>query len=208
MGVLLYQCITGETPFRGNYGALYRQHTESPPDMNALPPEIPPSLRALIRPCLEKKQRTVPRALPSASPCWAARRPSWRSAASGPAGLSLPSSAPGSRSAPHPTQPWAWYCHHETSNEQATVEVHFADEPGLRPRAATRRHCQRQADALRRRASDQTNRLLLRPGESWTSPPQGQYGSGSLVRRKTPADRGQSSYAADARRGDADVLPA
>jgi serine/threonine-protein kinase len=41
MGVLLYQCLTGDTPFRGNYGALYKAHLERTPDIKALPPETP-----------------------------------------------------------------------------------------------------------------------------------------------------------------------
>jgi serine/threonine protein kinase len=61
MGVLLYQCLTGETPVRGNYGALYKAHLERAPDINVLPPETPPSLRSLVSRCLEKRQERRPK---------------------------------------------------------------------------------------------------------------------------------------------------
>src|SRR5207244_1123392 len=61
MGILLYQCLTGEPPFGGNYAAMYRAHTERRPDLDILPAGTPASLRILIRRCLEKQQENRPR---------------------------------------------------------------------------------------------------------------------------------------------------
>ncbi len=61
MGVLLYQCLTGFTPFSGNFATLYKAHVEQAPDMSALPADTPPSLHNLISRCLRKRQEDRPR---------------------------------------------------------------------------------------------------------------------------------------------------
>ena len=76
MGVVLYQCLVGTPPFSGNYGALYKQHTGMPPDLDALPLETPPSLRELIRRVWRRIPRRGRRTPPPASPSCSARPPS------------------------------------------------------------------------------------------------------------------------------------
>ena len=174
MGIVLFQCLTGETPFRGNYGALYRQHTERAPDLNALPADVPPSLRALVRSCLEKKQTDRPSGSAECITMLGRARVELDERRQKPA---FEPSKFGSwvRETPHPTQPWAWLSHHETSNDQATVEVHFASslEYGESLRRAVNSSPQLTAFGAERLL--QTNRLLLHPGEAWTSPPPGDY---------------------------------
>ncbi|HLF78733.1 MAG TPA: serine/threonine-protein kinase [Dehalococcoidia bacterium] len=173
LGVLLFQCLTGETPFRGNYGALYKAHTERPPDIKALPPETPPSLRTLIQLCLEKRQENRP---DSASACTQMIERAKTEVAGSAATVSEPRQL-GSwvKGAPHERQPWAWHCQHESRDANATVEVHFADslEYGAILRKAlgvNPKLTQLGAERLL-----ETNRLLLHPDESWQNPPAGRF---------------------------------
>src|SRR5262249_54342138 len=36
-GIVLYQCLAGTPPFKGNYGALFKAHAERQPDFSLLP---------------------------------------------------------------------------------------------------------------------------------------------------------------------------
>ena len=173
MGVLLYQCLTGETPFRGNYGALYKAHLERAPDIKALPPATPPSLRTLIQLCLEKKQADRPS---DAIECMHMLERSRTELAGSAAAAGEPRQfGPWIKIAPHESQPWAWRCRHESRDTLATVEVHFADtlDDGAilrRALAANPKLTPLGAERL-----IETNRLLLRPDESWQSPPAGRF---------------------------------
>ncbi|MEK6675933.1 MAG: protein kinase [Planctomycetota bacterium] len=54
-GCLLYECLTGSRPFNGETTSdLIARILERSPDETALPEETPPSLRRLLRRCLEK----------------------------------------------------------------------------------------------------------------------------------------------------------
>jgi hypothetical protein len=175
MGVLLFQCLTGFTPFRGNYGALYRAHTEETPDVGLLPTDTPPSLRMLIRRCLEKRQEERPG---DAVECLGIlkRAQAEQAIARGDATLNEPRKlGPWIKDAPHDLQAWAWRCHHESSGQTATVEVHFADRldygAGLRKAlAANPKLTPHGAERL-----IETNRLMLRPNEAWWEPPPGEF---------------------------------
>jgi hypothetical protein len=188
MGVLLYQCITGDTPFRGNYGALYKAHMERSPDINALPADTPPSLRGLIRRCLEKKQQDRPQ---DAAECVAMLQRAKTEAFGVAEEANEPRQlGPWVKLAPHQTQPWAWYCRHESRNVEATVEVHFADSLEYsailrRALAANGRLTQLGAERL-----IESNRLLLHPNESWHNPPPGrfQFWVAREERNATPAN--------------------
>ncbi|HLF76179.1 MAG TPA: serine/threonine-protein kinase, partial [Dehalococcoidia bacterium] len=175
MGVLLYQCLTGFTPFRGNYGALYRAHTEQTPDISALPADTPQSLRTLIRRSLEKRQEDRPS---DALECKGIlqRAQAELAAARGDATINEPRKfGPWIKDAPHDAASWAWRCHHESSGQSATVEMHFSGRldygDKLRKAVATNaRLTPHWAERL-----IETNRLLLRPNEAWWEPPPGEF---------------------------------
>ncbi len=61
MGVLLYQCLTGETPFRGNYGALYKAHMERTPDIKRPAAGDAAFPAQSDQRCLEKRQEDRPK---------------------------------------------------------------------------------------------------------------------------------------------------
>jgi serine/threonine-protein kinase len=66
LGALLYECLTGRTPFVGTTAELFRQHAFNPPDMDALPSNTPAGLRELIERSLEKTPELRP---PDAAAC-------------------------------------------------------------------------------------------------------------------------------------------
>lgn len=171
MGVVLYQCLVGSPPFTGTAAALYHSHLNSPPDLDSLPDDTPESLRRLIALCLGKDPAERPA---NAAECllmlseaeeavvdryeyYANREPA--------------KFGPWIRRAPHRSQEWAWLCVHEETGEEATVEVHFADnvEYGEILREAVDANSGLVPLGAERLLG--TNRLLLRPGEVWTDPP-------------------------------------
>jgi Tol biopolymer transport system component/predicted Ser/Thr protein kinase len=173
LGILLYQCLTGSPPFVGNYGELYRKHTSVPPNMEALPPETPQSLREAIALCLEKEAGARPR---DAAACTKLLHQAEAEIPTAPVVVTEPVRfGPWLRREPHARQPWAWRCLHETTREDATVEVHFAADLGYGAQlrkavAANSRLVPLGAERLLG-----TNRLLLRPGEGWQEPPEGEF---------------------------------
>jgi hypothetical protein len=175
MGTLLFQCLAGAPPFTGSYGTLFRAHRERPPDITALPAGIPPSLREVIRRCLAKRQADRP---DSAAECLRMLR---RAAVEHEEMNGFPPASEPSRlghwlrESPHPTQPWAWRCRHESSGATATVEVHFVDsvDDGAVYRKAIAANPALVGLGAERLI--ETNRLILRPGEEWTGAPDGQF---------------------------------
>ena len=171
MGVLLYQCVTGATPFTGNFGALYKAHTDIPPDMTTVPASTPPSLRALIRRCLEKHQEDRPR---DASECVALLKAAHAEIEAGPT-VEPRQFGPWLVETQHAAQPWAWVCSHETRHETATVEIHFSDDLdyGATLRRAVAVNAKLTGFGAERLID--SNRLLLRPEEAWSSPLPGRF---------------------------------
>ncbi len=171
LGVVLFQCVAGALPFVGNFGSLYRQHTEQPPDLSVLPADVPPSLRLVIQRCLEKRQEDRPR---DAAECLTMLQR---------AGAELAQSSkkepsrfgPWIKDGPHERQVWAWHCHHEVRGDRATVEVHFADNVDY---ASTLRKAVAVNRALVPLGAErliETSRLLLHPEEAWYEPPPGRF---------------------------------
>jgi serine/threonine-protein kinase len=184
LGILLFQCLTGTPPFVGNYAALYRQHTSTPPDLDVLSPDTPPSLRELVRLCLEKD----PDARPKDAACLQLLHQAEEELAEAavPPALTEPTRfGPWLRQEPHPTQPWAWHCVHEATGEEATVEVHFAPDLayGVQLHNAIAANVKLVPLGAERLLG--TSRLLLRPGEGWRDPPAGEF-SFWLAREELP----------------------
>jgi tetratricopeptide (TPR) repeat protein/tRNA A-37 threonylcarbamoyl transferase component Bud32 len=58
LGIILYEMLTGRTPFAGDtpWSIAHKHRSESPPDPRAINPEIPESLCRIILKCLEKER--------------------------------------------------------------------------------------------------------------------------------------------------------
>ncbi len=55
LGIILFQLLTGELPFRGTFHAVIRQHIETPaPSTQSLDRKIPIDLDTIVLKCLEK----------------------------------------------------------------------------------------------------------------------------------------------------------
>jgi hypothetical protein len=176
LGILLYQCLTGSPPFAGNnFGELYRQHASTPPDMEALPPETPPSLTEVIRLCAEKDPAARPGDAAVCLELLHRAQGELPKATVAPTMMEPARFGPWLRREAHVSQPWAWRCVHETSQEEATVEIHFAADVayGAELRKAVRANPDLVSLGAERLLG--TNRLLLRPGEGWQEPPEGEF---------------------------------
>ncbi len=173
-GIVLYQCLVGATPFKGNYGALYKAHAEHSPELTLLPAATPPSLRTLVERCLEKRQADRPA---DANACLTMLRRASVELRERAGPLAGEPSRFGSwrKEAQHPTQPWAWRCVNETSGETAVLELHFVDK--LEQGAELRRivEVNERITGLGAERLIGTSRALLGPGESWQAPPPGQF---------------------------------
>ena len=177
LAIVLYQCLTGQLPFRGAYAELFYQHRSKEPDLTALATDTAPALVELIRDCLAKD--------PSERPADAAALIELLQRAAGEVAARPVEVAPQAREPERfgpwlkqegvQGQPWAWYCRHETTDEEAIVEIHFADsiaygEALRRAVAANDRLVSLGAERLLG-----TNRLILRPNEVWQNPPEGAF---------------------------------
>lgn len=169
LGVLLYQCLHGAPPFVGNYGTLFKQHTTDLPDLDALPLETPPSLRELIRACMEKDPDARPR---DGAACVALLHQA-AAELTAPAAPEPERFGPWIRQRRHPLQPWAWRCVHQDTGEPAVVEIHASGEvtEGARLRDAVTANAYLSPFGAETLLG--TNRVLLRPGESWHEAPAG-----------------------------------
>jgi len=176
LGCVLYQCLVGTPPFMANITRLMYMHINEPPDLEKLPPTTPASLRELIRRCLAK---SVPDRPSSADECTRLlNRASieYGELESAAATSSEPERfGPWVRGKPHETLPWAWHCRHESSGEEAIVEVH--SYPNVDAASVLRQAFEQNGQLVEFGAERILgfNRLLLRPGEAWASPPQGDF---------------------------------
>jgi hypothetical protein len=174
LGALLFQCLLGFTPFSGNHAELFRAHRELHPALEALPAGTPATLRVLIRRCLLKSPYDRPA---DAAECLQLLRRARAELdeASGATSREPRRFGPWLVDAPHDAVAWAWRCHHETTAERATVEMHFTDRLEY---GATLRKALTENSALVMLGAErliETNRLLLHPNEAWSEPPAGQF---------------------------------
>ena len=166
LGILLYQCLTGDTPFRGNYGGLLAI-SRMTPNLDKLPKETPASLREVIRLCLAKRQTERPA---DAAICLRLLRRATVEVADAAGELTANEPmnfGPWQREHPHPTQPWAWVCKHQVSGVESTVEVFFADSVDFGRELRQAKLANTPLVALGAERILETNRLLLRPEEAW-----------------------------------------
>ncbi|GMV85068.1 MAG: hypothetical protein AMXMBFR80_09250 [Dehalococcoidia bacterium] len=178
LGALAFQCLTGVRPFSGNFVQLFEMHRNRDPEYALLPGETVPALRQLIVRCLAKDPMARPESAEAllAMVSEAERQMESSNAVS----TGLPTHEPRALGpwlieAPHPTQPWAFACLHETTGERATVEVHFSDslELGESLRRAVAANPQLVPLGAERLLG--TKRLILRPGEAWSDQPHGRF---------------------------------
>lgn len=188
LGVLLYQALTGTTPFTGNYSTLYRAHCEQQPDLSVLPDETPASLRILIARCLAKRQEERPR---DADACLLLlKRAEVELAEASGEPLNEPRKL-GSwvKDRPHESVPWAWRCHHQDTGAPATLEVYFTGDLNLGERLADVVRANAELAPLGAERLLASSRFLLYPGEAWRAAPPGefQFWLAREDRRVTPA---------------------
>lgn len=161
LGCVLYECLTGRPPFSGGHAEVFRAHMERPPDLAALPAETPAALRSLIGELLAKD----PAQRPPDAHAVLVRLTAIRDELERPAAGAPQQVGEWMLESPHATTPWAWIAHHRMTGKRATVELFFGDQSvGDRLRRAVSVNetlVPYGAEALL-----ETNRLLLRPGES------------------------------------------
>jgi hypothetical protein len=170
LGTLLYECLAGQTPFTGSFGALYVAHRERQPDLTRLPQGTPASLVSLIKRSLAKPPPDRPDDAAECVVMLQRARVEMLEAAGSPPAQEPKRFGNWQRGAPHATTPWAWHCTNATG-QQATVEVHFARdvEYGTRLRKAVAANADLVPLGAERIVDE--NRLILRPGEAWTPDP-------------------------------------
>ncbi len=164
-GVLLYQCLCGHPPFNGNYAEIYHQHMATAPDLAALPADTPPSLRSLISSCLEKDPAQRPQSARALQTAIDAAKSEF---ASPDATRARPTLQEPRQIGPWviehrgPDEQWVFSCRHETTGEEAAIEVHFSDDlnEGVR---------------LRDAHPGRSSRFILRPGEGWGGAPDAEF---------------------------------
>ena len=170
LGCVLYQCLCGRVPFAGAHAEVFRAHLEGTPDLAALPAETPDGLRVLIDEMLAKD----PRVRPSAGSVRDRLEDMISSVAAVPHGARGGASLPGAFGPwvvtdPQPHSPWAWRTRHRETGQPAIVELYFGDgtlgDQMRRAVTVNDRLVPLGAERLM-----ETNRLLLRPGESLGRP--------------------------------------
>jgi serine/threonine protein kinase len=181
LGIVIYQCLVGDPPFTGTFAEIYRKHLTDTPSLDRLPAETPPALRDLLLSCMSK----LPDARPTdAGVCLDALRIATEQLAEAdatvasvtPTTASGPSSfGPWTRLTQDPNDSWAWHCRNEATGELARVEVLSSNDLafGERLRAAVAAN-----PALVPLGAERlfgTNRVVLRPEESWPQPPAGRF---------------------------------
>ncbi|HYI22374.1 MAG TPA: serine/threonine-protein kinase, partial [Candidatus Limnocylindrales bacterium] len=168
-GCVLFECLVGRPPFSGTYAEVFRAHMEQAPDLEALPPGAPRSLRALIGQLLAKDPAQRPadaRVVMHRLEAIGKEVP----ALEGAAGAILPTSiGQWVLESAHPTTPWAWRARSKSDGSEATIELFFGDASvGEQLRRAVTINDRLTPFGAERLI--ETNRLLLRPDEGFGRP--------------------------------------
>lgn len=179
LGAVAFQCLTGSRPFAGTFVQLYEYHKTRPPDWALLPGDTVSSLRQLMVSCLAKEPAERPATsaallllIGEADAELAQRTPDNGKTVAGHEPRAL---GPWLIESKHESQPWAFRCLHETSGERATVEVHFSDSLELGEQINRAVMANPTLVPLGAERLLGTNRLILRPGESWPDRSAGQF---------------------------------
>ena len=177
LGIMMYECLTGRPPFVGTYPQVYQAHLSREPDYDALPEKLP-SLFELLRKCLAKDPADRPADAAACLVLIEQAQSEWRERY----GSDVPPVAPEPRAfgpwlrqSPHPSLPGAWLCIHEQTAQGATVEVVSTDDVALGQSLRRAVDANAPIVALGAERLLGTNRLILRPGEAWVTPPAGQF---------------------------------
>ena len=176
LAVVLYQCLTGLLPFRGSYAELFYQHRSAQPELGRLPLDTTPSLARLIRECLQKDVDDRPA---TAVDCIQLLESARAELQAGP--RPQPDAREPERFGrwlrlePVEGQDWAWHARHERTGQEAIVEVHTAESVDYGEVLRRAVEANPKLVPLGAETLLGTNRLILRPSESWRLPPTGAF---------------------------------
>ncbi len=167
LGAVLYECLAGKPPFGGSYTEVFRGHLQQPPDLEALPLDVPDELRKLIAELLAKN----PADRPVDAATVAGRVDNLLSEVERKQADKLPAAlGPWVIEIPHPVLTWAWRTRHKDTGEAATVELLFSADASLGDQLQRAVKINPDLVPLGAERLLGSNRLLLRPGEGFPQP--------------------------------------
>ena len=171
LGIVLYQCLRGALPFRGGYAELFYQHRSIQPNLEQLPEGLPATLEQLIGDCLQKEPAARPRSAASCIPMLQKAKAELEAAPQRPEVKEPDRFGQWIIQDDHPDRDWAWLCKHERTGEPAVVDLFFAESAAYGDELRRAVAANRQLAPLGAERLIETNRFILRPGETWVGAP-------------------------------------
>lgn len=163
-GAVLFEMLAGRPPFQGSLVDLFRQHRSDEADFSLLPAHTAPSLRELIYECLRKPAAERPA---NAEACIRMLDRAAQELRREPEHF-----GPWVRLEHDPDQPWTWRCRHDKTDEEALVEVHFAQDEAYGEALRAAVSVNQKLTPLGAEKLLGTNRLLLSDDEGWPGAPE------------------------------------